>query len=273
MSTSTVSVGDAELDVHEQGRGPALLFLHGMDGLHWSGPIMDALSERFRVIAPHHPAWGASTRPHHVMDVRDIAMVYEEFVERIDGPFVMAGCSFGAWVAAELAIRRPANLAGLVLAAPVGIKLGDREDRDFADVFITHFDDLPGVLYGDASRAPDLSERPDEDYLYLAVAQEAMARYCWAPYMHDPKLRHWLRRIDVPSLVVGGSADRLVLLPGYFESYASLIGAGGAELRMVEGAGHRIEEEEPQVLADLVNEFVEAQVAAGAPDVAPACGR
>jgi len=251
------TIGDVSLDVHEAGSGPTLLFLHGEDGLQWSGPVLAELAEHFSVVAPHHPGWGGSTRPEYIGEVRDLALVYAEFLEQLGEPVLVAGCSFGGWVAAELAILRPPALAALALIAPTGVKFGRRDERDFADIWIAGFDELPGIWYGDPAAAPDLSALSDEDYLALAIAQEATARYCWKPYMHNPTLRYWLRRVPVPSMVIAGDRDRFALRPDYAKEYAALIGPQGAELRVLPDAGHRVEEERPAQVAQCVAELAE----------------
>jgi pimeloyl-ACP methyl ester carboxylesterase len=83
--------------------------------------------------------------------------------------------------------------------------------------------------------------------LELAVAQEAVTRYGWEPYLHNPQLPHRLGRIRRPTLIVGGSMDRFVVAPKYFESFAGFIG-DNAELSIIAGGGHRLEEEFPDEL-------------------------
>lgn len=255
-SVSDRTVGDVQLEVREQGAGAPLLFLHGEDGLRWSGPVLDELAVDFAVMAPAHPAWGASSRPWHVKEVRDLALVYLELLEELQEPVTVVGCSFGAWLAAELAVLRPAMLAGLVLVAPIGVKLGTRDERDFVDIYAAGFAELPGIFYGDPASAPDLSSLDDAAYLDLARSQEATARYCWSPYMHNPRLRHWLRRIAVPTTVVGGEQDNFVLRSQYYKEYGALIGPEGADVRTVPGAGHRLEEERPDEVARIARELV-----------------
>lgn len=268
LSTGARVVGDVTLEVLEQGDGPALLFLHGEDGHAFTTPVIEQLAADFRVIAPTHPAWEGSTRPDHIEDVRDIASVYVELIEQLDEPPIVLGCSLGGWIAAELAVQARDLIAGLILVSPVGVKLGDRETRDFVDLWVLDFADLIAINYRDASHAPDMTALTEADYQYLAVASEATARYCWKPYMHDPKLRHRLRRVAVPSLVVNGGADAFTLLSGYFDRYGALIGSGAARLELPQ-AGRRIEEEEPAELARIVREFAvgvtneSAAVAAG----------
>lgn len=250
-----MDVAGLSLDVRRSGAGRPLLFLHGEDGLQWSGPVVEELAATFEVTAPHHPGWGMTSRPAHVKDVDDLAYLYRELLEERSEPVVMVGCSFGAWLAAEIAVQRPTNLAALVLVAPTGIKLGARDERDFADIWAADFADLPEILYGDQSVAPALGELSDEEYLALARAQEATARYCWKPYMHDPKLLHRLRRVEVPTLVVSGDADRFSLIPDYYARYAALVGDGGASTEVLPRVGHRVEEEAPSELAALVAAF------------------
>jgi len=252
---SRVAVGDAELEVVTVGSGPTLLFLHGEDGLQWSRPIIDELSASFSVVAPAAPAWPGSTRPDYVGTTRDLALVYSEFIESLVGPVLVVGCSFGGWLAAELAVLRPVNLAGLVLVAPTGVKLSDREHRDFVDIWSADFSDIPGILYSSAAAAPDISGLSDEEYLALSQAEEAAARYGWKPYMYDANLRHWLRRVSVPTLIVRGDQDHFITFADYYERYAQLIGPDGADVETIAGAGHRVEEERPTELASIVADF------------------
>lgn len=264
LDSRRLEFGDIYIDVSYYGKGEPLLLLHGEDGLIWSGELIRELSSRFEVIVPHHPGWGDSTIASHITTTSDIALIYSEFLEQFASPITVVGCSFGAWVAAELAVLRPPNLKGLILASPIGVKLGTREDRDFVDIWVADFDALPEILYGDSGNAPNLLDYTPADYVYISVAQEATARFCWQHYMHNPKLRHWLRRINVPVVIVSGAADQFSLLPNYFKEYASLIGPEGATHHIVANAGHRIEEEAPDEVARITFEFVDTLSHGGA---------
>ena len=74
--------------------------------------------------------------------------------EYLPQPVVVVGCSFGGWVAAQLAVVTRAALRGLVLVAPTGVKLGTREERDYADLYMAAFEEIPQILYSDPSHAP-----------------------------------------------------------------------------------------------------------------------
>jgi len=125
------------------------------------------------------------------------------------------------------------------------------------DIYVTASDQRRGLLSGIAGPPMDAALA-----LEITTAEEAVARYCWSPYMHDPGLRHRLRRVTARTLVLSGSSDRLVVRPDYFETYAQLIG-GGASHRKIDGAAHSIEEELPHEVVSIVNEFVAQEVPAG----------
>jgi pimeloyl-ACP methyl ester carboxylesterase len=245
-----------DLDVTSLGSGPPLVFLHGEDGLLFNRPLLDRLAEHFTVLAPFHPGWGGSIRPAAVTTIDDIAYLYLDFLAAQPAPVTVLGVSVGAWIAAEVATKNTAGIAGLVLAAPVGIKLGGREDRAFVDLYAVSQAEVTDALYGDATRAKDLQHLDDDGFLELAKAEEAVARYVWQPYMHNPKLPDRLHRIDVPALVVGGDADRFVLEDGYVDAWAELIGVNASAVTIA-GAGHRLDEEAPDQLARLVHEFAQ----------------
>jgi pimeloyl-ACP methyl ester carboxylesterase len=77
-------------------------------------------------------------------------------------------------------------------------------------------------------------------------------RIAWKPYMYNPSLPHLLGSVRAPSLVVWGSRDRVVPRD-CGEQYARALGRG--RLATVEGAGHFVEMEQPDALAELVTRF------------------
>ena len=244
------------LDIRRLGSGPPLLFLHGENGLLFCGPLLDRLAEHFSVTAPSHPGWGKSERPAAVTSIDDIAYLYLDMLADSAEPETVVGVSIGAWVAAEMATKNTAAMAALVLAAPVGIKLGGREDRAFLDLYAESPAAVTAALYADPERAKNVLALDDDGFVELARAEEAVARYAWQPYMHNPKLRHRLHRIDVPTLVVGGDSDGFVLEGGYVDAWARLIGDNARSV-VIADAGHRLDEEAPDELAVLAQSVVE----------------
>lgn len=252
MSPETLQLLDIPVELSRSGSGPPLLLLHGEDGFLFNRPLVEELSAHFSVIAPTHPTWTTSV-PRQIKSLDDLAYLYLELLEGLDDPCTLVGISMGAWLAAEVLTKSQQQVSSAVLVAPIGIKTGGREDRAFVDIYASPIEDVLGALYSDRSRAPDLHSLSDDELLRLAVAQEAVARFGWEPYMHNPQLKGRLRRIKVPTLIVGGRDDRFVLEPNYFDRFADLVGDNTR--RVVVDAGHRVDEELPIDLCRLITEF------------------
>ncbi len=133
---SSLTVNGIRVELIERGAGRPLLFLHPFTGIEPTQPFLDRLAARARVIAPTHPGFGRSEAPPSFDTVDDLAYFYLDLLEQLDlRDVILAGVSFGAWIAAEIAIKSTARLSHLVLANAVGIKVGDRETRDIVDIF------------------------------------------------------------------------------------------------------------------------------------------
>jgi pimeloyl-ACP methyl ester carboxylesterase len=142
----------------------------------------------------------------------------------------------------------------LVLVDALGIKLGDRETADILDVFNTSPAEVQQRSWHDPARwSPDYDAMTDAQLVVRARNWDALSLYGWHPYMYNPRLAYWLRRIDVPTLVLWGADDGIVS-PDYGRAYAGLI--PGARFAMIEQAGHHPEIEQPEVFASRVLEFL-----------------
>ncbi|WP_395104160.1 alpha/beta fold hydrolase [Actinomadura sp. SCN-SB] len=253
-SEDIVVIAGAELERRTLGSGPPLLFLHGEDGHLFTEPVLRELAGHFEVTAPSHPGWGRSPRSRRYRDIDDVAYLYLDLLESMEGPVTLMGVSLGGWLACEIATKCEHNIAALVLVAPVGLRVGEPRTRTFLDIYAVPPQALSASLYGDEARRPDLTALTDEQFGYLARAQEAVAHYAWEPYFHSPTLADRLRRITVPTLVVGGGRDRFLLVEGYLEEFASRLG-GEARVLTIPDAGHRVEEEAPAELARAIAGF------------------
>jgi pimeloyl-ACP methyl ester carboxylesterase len=253
---ATVVVGGVSVELIERGRGRPLLFLHPGIGLEPNAPVLDALARGARVLAPSHPGFGRSEVPKWMNTVDDLAYFYLDFLDALDlTDVVVMGVSLGGWIAAAIAVKSTARIARLVLANAVGIKVSDRETRDIVDIFAVTDDELSALAYHDpAMGRRDYTAMPDAEVMIAARNREATARFAWSPYMHDPKLRHRLHRIGVPTLFLWGASDRIVS-ETYGRAYCALI--PGARFEMIEGAGHFPHLEQPDELARRVLAFAQ----------------
>lgn len=253
-----LQVGGIDLEINEQGSGAPLLFLHAGFPLGRPDPDEPALAhlaKAFRVIAPTHPGFGHVDAPDWMTSVDDIAYLYLDLLDQLDlKDVVLVGASFGGWIAAEIAVKSTTRLSRLVLANPVGIKIGDRETRDFVDIYGIFETDLVERAYADPKiGTPDIPSLSDETLYHMARSREATARYGWSPYLHNPKLKSRLHRIDIPTLVLFGEADRITR-EGYCSAYAECI--PGAQFKPMKNAGHFPHREAPEAFAKAVVAFV-----------------
>jgi pimeloyl-ACP methyl ester carboxylesterase len=252
----------AETEILIKGEGQPLLFLHAGHGFDLADPLIERLSQSYKVIAASHPGFGASPRPDGVDTVDDIAYRYLDLIEDLGlEDIVVVGVSFGGWIAAELATKGSARIAKLVLIDPVGVKFGDRETRDITDIYATTAQQIPELFFADEAKGMavlnnlDFKDLPEETALRFARNREALTLFGWAPTLYNPKLKGRLHRIKVPTLLLWGADDRIVS-PDYGRQYAAAI--PGARFEMIEGAGHYGYLEQPQAFADTIEAFLGA---------------
>jgi len=250
-----LKVRDIELEVVRRGSGPTLLFLHGFHPLAPDARFLERLSAKATVVAPSHPGFGASSRPGDFETVYDLVHLYRELVDDLgDDEVTLVGASFGGWLAAEIAASCPPWLDRLVLVDALGIKLGDRETADILDVFNTHPNIVRNRSWHHPDRAPEFDEMSDDALTRHARDWEALSLYGWEPYMYNPRLKRWLGRIAVPTLVAWGASDGVVT-PDYGRGYAALI--PDSRFTFIEDAGHHPELERPDALAERILDFLD----------------
>jgi len=166
---------------------------------------------------------------------------------------IVVGVGFGAWIAAATAVKSTARMSRLVLANPIGIKVGDRETRDIVDIFALLDPELNKLAYVDPSLGTrDYKALPEAEVIATARNRESLARFAWQPYMHDPKLKSRLHRVRIPTLVLWGKQDG-IMSEGYGRAFAAAI--PGARFELIDKAAHFPHIEQPQQFADRVFAF------------------
>lgn len=254
MSTDTARLAGVELEVLRRGAGHTLLTLHGFQHLNPNSPIVEMLARDATLIAPSHPGFSRSTRPDDFRTVYDLVQLYVDFLDTLPpGPVTLMGLSFGGWLAAEVAVKAGKRIDKLILVDALGIKISDRETPDILDVFNRHPAEVRKASWHDLKNAPDYDEMEDEDLITRSQNWEALCRYGFHPYMHQPQLKRWLPSIKAKTLVLWGASDGIVK-PSYGETYAKLI--PGARFETIANAGHHPEIEQPQALAERVRAFL-----------------
>lgn len=117
--------------VREAGSGPGVLCFHSnaATGAQWR-PLMERLSDRFRVIAVdaygagRSPDWPPGT-PGSLSD--EIALL-QPLLDSVPGPLHLVGHSYGAAIAMKLALEQPGRVASVAVYEPTLFSLLIAED-------------------------------------------------------------------------------------------------------------------------------------------------
>jgi pimeloyl-ACP methyl ester carboxylesterase len=266
--TASMRACPLDLEVLRRGlggpEGRPILLVHGANPVSPKAPFLDLLAAYGEVVAPSHPGFGNSPRPDDFDTMYDLVHLYLDVLDASSGNVALIGFSFGGWIAAEVAVCGHPKLDRLVLVDPVGIRLRSREERDIVHFFNTAPAELRRCAWHDPARRPagiyglgwqaDIDQvAEDQDLVALARNWDALCLYAWRPHMYNPQLKHWLRRIAVPTLVLWGESDHIVM-PDYGCAYAALI--PGARFELIGQAGHHPELEQPRLFVDHVVRFL-----------------
>ncbi|HIC95775.1 TPA: alpha/beta hydrolase [Candidatus Bipolaricaulota bacterium] len=226
-----------------------LLLVHGSGGDHtiWSWQIK-RLRQEFSIAALDLNGHGRST-----FREGDGLSTYTEDVlavlERLSGRTFLVGHSLGGAIALNVALNHPERIAGLGLVGAgarlrVLPELLELLERDFTE----GVDSLLRWAFGPRAH-PKLRAKAKEQL--LRNGQRALLRDLESCDSFD--VMGELVRIEVPTLVLCGSEDRLTPLK-YSEYLRDHI--PGATLKVIEGAGHMVMLEEPEQLNQALREFL-----------------
>jgi 3-oxoadipate enol-lactonase len=216
-----------------------LLLIHAfpLDARMWE-PQLTSFGARLPVVAPHLPGFGGTSGP----EVLTMSAAADACVAALDeadvDTAVVCGLSIGGYIAFELWRAARSRIAGLALAntraepdTPEGAAgrraLAERLRSEGVDFLVQ---EPPPLL---AEDAPDeLRDRvkgliADQPAASIAAAALGMAE--------RPDSVPDLSTIDVPTLVITGTGDRLIP-PDVTAGIAERV--EGAELIRIDGAGH-----------------------------------
>jgi pimeloyl-ACP methyl ester carboxylesterase len=250
------------LHVDEQGDGHPLLLLNGLGYANWAWQWqLPEWSGRFRCIAVENRGTGRSPKPPGPYSIEGMA---DDAAEVLDGRRAhVCGYSMGGYLAQALAVRHPELVARLVLVCSA---------TGGPDVVPTPHETREAWL-ANAGRTPEefaratqplsfrpgwAEEHPEElesllrDRLAFPTPPE-----CWRA-QYDA-CADWtarvtpVERIEAPTLVVHGDADRIVPYPNGVELARRI---PGSRLETFAGAGHLLFVEEAPRFNGLVASFL-----------------
>lgn len=252
-----------QLCIDRAGEGPVVLFLHGIGGnrLNWTRQL-EALSGEFLAVALDARGYGASDDYDGPLAMSDLS---DDVVRVLDTlgcrSAHLVGLSLGGRIALDVWRRFPERVTSLVLC---DTSAGSREAQDPARIAAFLAKRREPLLHGEtpATLAPTLVEEiagPNIEPAARAELTASLAALHAESYLKtlDMATRFTdfpdFATIDVPTLVVVGSEDRIAP-PNHARAMAETI--PGAELAVIDGAGHISNVEAPDAFNRVVGYFL-----------------
>jgi 3-oxoadipate enol-lactonase len=258
-----LSVAGTEVYYERRGSGEPLLLIQGLGGnsAHWGEAFLTQLEGDFDLIAFDNRGAGQSGSPSDDFTIADLATDTLGLLDALELERAhILGISMGGMVAQELALRAPDRVITLTLGCT---SPGGTQARPTASEVVQEL--TAAVLSGNKERmlrtgyelvvsaqfAADpvnYAQFSETARRYPADIQLLMSQYA-ALNGHDVYGR--LRGLTVPTLVIHGTADRMLdHING--DLIASMV--PGARLELLDGVGHLFFVEEPERSAGLIRE-------------------
>lgn len=258
-----IDVGDSVVRVCDEGKGDAIVLLHGLSGSVevWGGWAR-AMKDTHRVIRLDLPGYGLSTpyKDRKYSLARD-AQVVTKVLDRLGvGAFSIAGNSSGGHLAWSLAHKNP-RVKKLILISPIGlspkparVNRTPRWVRWFArHVTIRCLNEHEHRrAYGSRSRVERATAERYYDLARLPGARDAFVDRLNAG-VFDETLIARLQEITIPTLILWGAEDRW-LDPDDACRFRNRM--PNARLLVVAGRGHVMMEEAPEETARVAMQFL-----------------
>lgn len=256
-----------EIYYEEEGAGIPLIMIGGLTAtVEVWGELRKLLAAKYRLIMPDNRGSGRTRVPQDDEDRTPKRLAGDVFaltdalkLER----FHLMGGSFGGTIVQEFALAHPERLRSLIIACshfggkdrvkpPAGLReirvRGAAPDATETERQAA----LETIFHPETIRSrPEVVRQYDENKRRFPHSKEELARRDKGIATFDTSER--LRSLKVPTLVIHGSQD--VLVP---TENGSLLAKRipGAELVIVQGAGHHFYSEQPAISARAILDFL-----------------
>lgn len=242
--------------------GTAILFLNsvGTSVGMWDAQAL-GLGDAFRIIRLDWPGHGQSSEPEDTSPV--IGTLVDDALAVLDAAGAqtshVVGLSLGGLVAQAIALQVPDRILSLTLCA-TSAAFGPPEMWSGRAATVRKEGMEPMVA---ASRprwfTPDFSQRkPSEEArlfdMLRAVKPEGYALGC--EILRDTDLRSQLPSLKLPVQLIAGAQDAATP-PAKLQEIRDLLGYG--DLKVLEGAAHILNVEQPERTTNLIRDFIADQ--------------
>jgi non-heme chloroperoxidase len=256
ITVGTQNTAPIEIHYEDHGSGQPVVLIHGypLDGNSWERQERVLLTAGYRVITYDRRGFGRSSRPTVGYDYDTFAADLNVLLEQLDlHDVVLGGFSMGTGeVARYLGRYGSARVSKALLIGtipPFVLKRDDNPDGVNGQVFedikaaiagdrYAYFKDFLDNFYNVDVLSPDrISDQAWQASFNVAAGASPYASYaCVDTWLTD--FRDDLPKIDVPTLVVHGTEDRILPIAATAERLPELI--ADARLVRVDGGPHNV---------------------------------
>lgn len=282
----TATVDGVEIFYREAGPvdGPVVLLLHGFPtSSHMFRNLMPLLADRYRVIAPDYPGFGQSAMPDHTQFAYSFghyADLMDDLLEQLGVErYAMYVMDYGAPVGYRLALKHPERVSGLIVQNGNAYSEGLKEFWDpikayWADGSPAHREALNGLFTLETTRfqytdgVRDLSRIDPDNWLHDQMLLDRPGnREVQLDLFQDygtnvplyPEFQAFFRQYQPPTLILWGRNDKIFPADGATPYLRDL---PDAELYFLD-TGHFALEDKLDVMAPMIHNFLDRQVAPG----------
>ena len=247
---------DIELYYEDHGSGDAVVLIHGypLSGASWEKPVPSLLAAGHRVITYDRRGFGKSSQPSMGYNYDTFAEDLHHVVTKLKlNNFALVGFSMGGGeVARFIGKYGSKNISKAVIIGgvpPYLLKTADNLEGVESSVFqgiqnaitadrYTFFAGFFRDFYNtDQFLGKRISEQAIQASFDVAARSSAVATLDCVPTWHED-FRKDVAAINIPTLVIHGSADRIVPIDAAGRRTAKMI--SGARLVVVEGGPHAV---------------------------------
>ncbi|MFI9565697.1 alpha/beta fold hydrolase [Streptomyces rishiriensis] len=255
IKVGTENSTDVEVHYEDKGAGQPVVLIHGypLDGNSWDGQTSALLEAGYRVITYDRRGFGKSSQPSGGYDYDTFAADLNAVLEALDlREAVLVGFSMGTGeVARYLSVYGSARVAKAVFlaslepfleitddnpdgAAPASFFQGVSEavKKDRYAFFTGFYNDFFNL---DENLGTRVSEEAVRNAWNVAAGSGAIASAA-APLSWPTDFRADIPRIDVPALIVHGTADRTLPIDATGRRFAKALPT--AQYTEIDGAPH-----------------------------------